>query len=601
VPIPVPTFNNTNNGSNNTGNCQGPNQFYNGNGCVCLNGYYLQNNNCLPCQANSLWNGNYCQCNSGYYASNGNCIYGPAINCPSNSVNNGLGVCICLQPSQILINSSCQSACPSNQQWNGSACVCSSQLTYLASNGSCEPLCSQGRFWDPNSQTCIAVCGVNMVFDSRQQKCVCNPGFGIGMNGQCEQCSYGFQNINGYCVTCPAHAAFSPMGTCECESGYAADRSGICVPKCQPLEMFNAATTRCDCRSGLGRVAGVCTLCPSGTYLVGELCSNCPANAVFFGQACICNSGYILDPSSQRCISCTSLTNSYWVDNRCIQCPGQQVYNQQTRICQCPSGLAVQGSRCVQSCQLDELADANGACYSCPLHMVPSNGICVCAAGYVRDTAGCGCVLTCGSGQFIFMGGCASCPLNTRYAPEINGCVCPIGWYWSGTLSYCLQLPPGPTYCPQGQYFSNTTQNCTLCPNYCSNCSSSGCVSCMSGYYLNANRICQDSCGDGIVTALEACDTGSVPQPGCISCRVTAGYTCSGQPSVCVPTTQPPVVTNTLTLFNTPSVNANNVFISLKTTPTFTFPNEDIMKSFIRVDFGNSPRASVYCLQRTSP
>lgn len=44
-------------------------------------------------------------------------------------------------------------------------------------------------------------------------------------------------------------------------------------------------------------------------------------------------------------------------------------------------------------------------------------------------------------------------------------------------------------------------------------------------------------CGDGQITGLETCDDGDViPGDGCsATCRVEAGYTCSGTPSVCVP------------------------------------------------------------------
>ena len=49
------------------------------------------------------------------------------------------------------------------------------------------------------------------------------------------------------------------------------------------------------------------------------------------------------------------------------------------------------------------------------------------------------------------------------------------------------------------------------------------------------------------------------------------------------------------------NVNSNNVFITLKTTPTFTFPNDTAMKNFIQSTFPPGPRPTMYCLQRGSP
>jgi hypothetical protein len=43
------------------------------------------------------------------------------------------------------------------------------------------------------------------------------------------------------------------------------------------------------------------------------------------------------------------------------------------------------------------------------------------------------------------------------------------------------------------------------------------------------------------------------------------------------------------------------VFITLKTTPTFTFANPTEMQSFIQSNFSAGPKPTVYCAQRNSP
>ena len=49
------------------------------------------------------------------------------------------------------------------------------------------------------------------------------------------------------------------------------------------------------------------------------------------------------------------------------------------------------------------------------------------------------------------------------------------------------------------------------------------------------------------------------------------------------------------------SVNSNNVFVTLKTNPTFTFNSPTDMQTFIKAVFPGGQRASVYCNQMASP
>ena len=96
--------------------------------------------------------------------------------------------------------------------------------------------------------------------------------------------------------------------------------------------------------------------------------------------------------------------------------------------------------------------DSDGNCYSCGAHQVISGGKCVCASGYTLNSCGV-CALTCSSNQFIFLGACATCPLNTIYNADINGCSCPPGFYMD-TYGVCQKLILNLT-CPDGQYFDS--------------------------------------------------------------------------------------------------------------------------------------------------
>ena len=73
-------------------------------------------------------------------------------------------------------------------------------------------------------------------------------------------------------------------------------------------------------------------------------------------------------------------------------------------------------------------------------------------------------------------------------------------------------------------------EDCPNCQVACINCKVYG------GYTCDA-RGCEPICGDGYVNAGEGCDDGGlVDEDGCTaSCTVEAGWVCSGQPSVCMP------------------------------------------------------------------
>lgn len=253
--------------------------------------------------------------------------------------------------------------------------------------------------------------------------------------------------------------------------------------------------------------------------------------------------------------------------------------------CGCPQGKFAQGSICVSQCQNDELLDKDGNCYTCGLNQVISNGQCVCAVGYTLSSCGV-CVLGCQAGQFAFQGACATCPLNTVFNPAINGCTCPSGFYKT-TSGVCEKLVLQAINCPSGQYFDSSS-GCQACSPSCATCkSATQCLTCANaGYSANSQGVCTAICGDGLIVGAETCDSGKSSSLGCSGCQIQSGYTCSGQPSVCrsiAPTVvQPPKNETTtkipqsgpgLSQVGKASINSNNVYVTLKTNPVFTFNN----------------------------
>lgn len=543
------------------------------------------------------------------------------MNCPANSYNNGLGTCVC-KTGFYFDGTSCVGGTPcpsgSDRQADGT-CKCQSGLNNYG--GYCSR-CPNGAIWSDQTKACIYVCGQNSVYDTSLGSCVCIAGFGLN-NGQCAVCPNNYFIANGYCVTCPVNSFLNKTSNnCVCEQGFYTNQFGICTKKCGTNEVFDTSSNQCICLQGLGRINGACTVCPGGTALSPDgSCSNCGKNEQLVGGKCMCKDGFAYN-SAKVCSLCSDLPNGFLINGICSVCPNNLIYNGNNG-CACPQGRILQGSICVSQCQADELLDANGNCYTCGSNQFISNGKCVCTKGYTLNSCGI-CVLSCSSGQFVFQGGCATCPLNTVYNAQINGCGCPDGYY-KDTYGICSQLVLKPINCPDGQYF-DSTHGCVTCPGSCRTCkSATQCLTCSTaGYAPNSQGTCVAKCGDGLIVGAETCDNGNVYSAGCVGCQIQPGYTCSGQPSVCVSNTPAPTTTpsapstntnggikttgestpsNTAALYQSgkTTINSNNVFITLKTNPTFTFANPTDMQNFIQTVVNSAQKPTVYCSQRPSP
>lgn len=86
-------------------NCYLPFEYFNGQGCMCLDGYARVNGLCRPsgntggetetCPTNAQRVNSVCVCNQGFNLINGVCVEIPTNQCPENSKDNGLGFCVC--------------------------------------------------------------------------------------------------------------------------------------------------------------------------------------------------------------------------------------------------------------------------------------------------------------------------------------------------------------------------------------------------------------------------------------------------------------------------------------------------------------------------
>lgn len=111
-------------------------EYFNGQGCVCLNNYMRVNGVCTfngdvikECekQENRMWANNSCVCKTGFILVNQMCLRN-VNDCPANSYNNGLGSCICsLGYYNDTVTKSCVKGtpCPPNSLRNANGvCIC---------------------------------------------------------------------------------------------------------------------------------------------------------------------------------------------------------------------------------------------------------------------------------------------------------------------------------------------------------------------------------------------------------------------------------------------------------------------------------------------
>lgn len=161
----------------------------------------------------------------------------------------------------------------------------------------------------------------------------------------CSICPTNFFIFSNYCVTCPVNSAYNTaLKKCECQAGFILNSKGFCVKRCANNEVFNTANSKCECVTGLGRVNGVCQICPSkqSPNLEGN-CAECGTNQVLYDGKCICAAGFIPNQLG-ICTGCTLVQGAFLVNGQCAKCPGSLTYNGQR--CVCPAGTTRVGSKC---------------------------------------------------------------------------------------------------------------------------------------------------------------------------------------------------------------------------------------------------------------
>eukprot|EP00960_Hanusia_phi_P062515 765174-Hanusia_phi.AAC.1 len=495
----------------------------NPNECLCDVGYY--GNRYSECQA----------CPIGYYKS----FIGSASTCQrclgysstKQSASTSFYNCTCPPGYTGPDGSECQ-ACPVGyfkNHYGSSDCLQCTGNYSLQSDNQC--LCNYGYYWNDTSLYCYICpnnthqdaigniptcqqCDDNSISDPGSTSindCLCKPGYGVDINGQCIACPISYYK-EGYnrnpCLNCPPYSITfqdtSLLFNCKCIAGYYGPDGGPCIPcpegtykisigndTCIPcaasLTTYVGATNSSDCKCDLnsyGPDGGPCSACDANSYKVS-----------IGNSACQCKPGYY-GPDNGACTLCPLNTyNSYYGSPSCSSCPSGMITNATGKKsifdCLCSPGyfqtFDVTGYVC-EACPIGTYSTSQASITCTPGHensttsnvASTSSSQCLCLPGNEPVASKC---QLCGQLYFKTTLGnnlCYLCPPNSwskDIVPPIS-CACKPNYEYTGID------PSNCNVCSKNGYWDGT--QCTSCPaNTISPVglnSVSDCI-CKKGYY----------------------------------------------------------------------------------------------------------------------
>ena len=312
----------------------GPNQYFNGQLCVCNPNYLLVNGVCyITCGANAVIINSNCQCIPGYVysISTNQCVTQPQCE-PNFTLLNG--ACTCKEPYGI-INKKCLTCVAHSTRSLTGNCLCDSGYefnanfvcvlkcpdhSHLNSQGLCE--CDQGYYSKNNVCTVIPTCTNGQVFNGQQ--CDCPQG----------------QIVNKYtsqCTACTGAGETVFNGMCDCKSTYYPSPQGCKL--CPQYSHYSSTAQTCQCDQGYYSKNNVCLVIPT-----------CTNGQVFNGQQCVCPQGQITDKNTNQCTACTGAGETvvngkcdckspyYPSAQGCKLCPDHSQYSSTAQACKCDQG-----------------------------------------------------------------------------------------------------------------------------------------------------------------------------------------------------------------------------------------------------------------------
>ena len=380
--------------------------------------------------------------------------------CLANAALTGLGTCACVDPfvpsPDARFCSSCDLSCLTCLQAGPSGCASCKPFAELSGSSPNNCACGQGYFMNPP-------------------------------NMDCQLCS-------STCFTC------SGLTTSQCQT---------CFPNAILVGGIGPSYCKCDNRyfplPNVNNCMPCSSLCENCIDDLPTHCTTCNLNASLQGTApnsCLCDNGYFPDPDPHTCTSCytSCLTCESDDPSDCLSCyPNAELHSAPPGPCFCKQSFMPSPSEancvtlnfCHAHCATCATPYQDG-CLSCKEHAVlHGNGPtrCSCFVGFYGSPAACLlCDPTCASCIASGPLACTGCKQKASLA--------------GGSPAVCR--------CSQGAYPSPDASNCKYCPYQCKICTSTACIECWDGYYLNENGnclVCASSCS--------LCRNGA----SCLSCQ----------------------------------------------------------------------------------
>ena len=313
----------------------------------CISPYpYQGNNSCYsvcPSGTFTLSANSSCvvACPSGYLAQGSNCIV-----CDSNCLACSGAVTTCTQcPSnEYLYNSTCVGVCPYGYYGLGVNCVaCGPNCNSCSDYNFCTACKNQALYVDPYTGTCNTTCNTTTYVFNQSCVATCATGYYPSQSpNQCLPCPAGCTSCtsSSQCLQCNS-TYFKQDSTCvaSCPSiGYYTNYTGgYCNPCNEACTACNGnSIANCTVCKGSNVVlvdnfgVGSCVAtCPAGYFQSATMCNNCPSTCASctnsttchscisgyfllgsYSCATSCNSGDLVNPSSNTCMSYQGLTPS---------------------------------------------------------------------------------------------------------------------------------------------------------------------------------------------------------------------------------------------------------------------------------------------------
>jgi hypothetical protein len=547
----------------------------------CAGGFYLQNNACVACSG-ACQTGQYQSAICSGYADR-LCSSCTAIaNCASVSCTTGNNqVCNSCADGFYLQNNACvpcslgcgageyqSAACSARADRVCSSCTaianCASVACTTVSDQTCTG-CDNNYFWDGAScQTCSGACPAG-----EQQSAACT----ATSDRACTSCTV-IENCTMESCSSPTDAVCS-----SCAGGFYLQNNACvtCSDPCQPGEYQSAA-----CSANADRTCGACTAiadCTSETCTTDsdQVCNSCADGFYLQNNACVrcsdpCQAGQFevaaCSPDADRlCSSCTAIANCASVscttvsDQTCTACNDNYFWNGAT--CETCSGACPAGQQQSAACT----ATSDRACTSCTVIANcttetctnPTDEVCSSCAGgfYLQNNACVACSGACEPGYYESAActpnadhTCASCTAIADCTSETcttdsdqvcNSCAA--GSYLDNNT--CVACSVG---CAAGAYESaacsatadRTCASCTAIADCtsetCTTDSDQVCNSCAAGLYLDHNSCipCSVGCAAGTYESTACSANADHVCTSCTSITNCTSETCTtGSDQVC--------------------------------------------------------------------